>query len=150
MILLITQLKLKIELLLGHFNIHQVTEKLKFRLQGIKIVKSCVEFLRNVLGPDGTWNNMEQRWKNTDREQPKDFEKSYFMGHSYHMVRFRVFAVRSERLTAQGSPGFAPGSIHVGFVVEEVILGKVSLRVLRLFPVSIIPHSFSILVSSGG
>jgi hypothetical protein len=29
--------------------------------------------------------------------------------------------------------GFAPGSIHVGFVVDKVALGQVFLRVLRLF-----------------
>jgi hypothetical protein len=31
------------------------------------------------------------------------------------------------------SPGFAPGSTHVGFVVDKVVLGQVFLRVLR-FP----------------
>jgi hypothetical protein len=31
----------------GLLNIHRLIEKLKFRLQGIKIFKSCVEFLRN-------------------------------------------------------------------------------------------------------
>jgi hypothetical protein len=28
-------------------------------------------------------------------------------------------------------PGFAPGSVHVGFVVDKVALGQVFLRVLR-------------------
>jgi hypothetical protein len=46
-------------------------------------------------------------------------------------------------------PGFAPGSIHVGFVVDKVALGEVSLRVLRFSPVNIIPLSLSKLISSG-
>jgi hypothetical protein len=36
-------------------------------------------------------------------------------------------------------PGFAPGSIHVGFMVDSVALGQVFLRVLRFSPVNIIP-----------
>jgi hypothetical protein len=43
------------------------------------------------------------------------------------------------------SPGFAPGSIHVGFVVDKVALGQVFLS-SSFFPVSIIPPSFSILI----
>jgi hypothetical protein len=46
-------------------------------------------------------------------------------------------------------PGFAPGSIHVGFVVDKVAVGQVFLRVLRFSPVSIIPPSLSKLISSG-
>jgi hypothetical protein len=34
-------------------------------------------------------------------------------------------------------PGFAPGSIHVGFLVDKVALGQVFLLVLRFSPVSI-------------
>jgi hypothetical protein len=33
---------------------------------------------------------------------------------------------------------FAPGSVHVWYVVDEVALGQVSLRVLRFSPVSFI------------
>jgi hypothetical protein len=36
-------------------------------------------------------------------------------------------------------PGFAPGSIHVGFVVDKVALGQVFLRILRFSPSNIIP-----------
>jgi hypothetical protein len=36
-------------------------------------------------------------------------------------------------------PGFAPGSILVGFVVDKVALGQVYLRVLRFSPANIIP-----------
>jgi hypothetical protein len=43
-----------------------------------------------------------------------------------------------------------PGSIHVGFVVDKVVLVQVFLRVLQFSPVSIIPPSFSILISFGG
>jgi hypothetical protein len=46
-------------------------------------------------------------------------------------------------------PGFTPGSIHVGFVVDKAGLGQVFLRVLRFYPVNIIPPSLSKLVSSG-
>jgi hypothetical protein len=36
-------------------------------------------------------------------------------------------------------PGFDPGLIHVGFVVDKVTLGQVFLRVLRFSPVNFIP-----------
>jgi hypothetical protein len=45
-------------------------------------------------------------------------------------------------------PGFATGSIHVGFMVDKVALGQVFLRVLRFSPVDIIPPSLFKLVSS--
>jgi hypothetical protein len=35
-------------------------------------------------------------------------------------------------------PGFNPGSVHVGFVVDKVALGQVFPRVLRFSPVSFI------------
>jgi hypothetical protein len=47
-------------------------------------------------------------------------------------------------------PGFAPGSIHAGFVVDKVALGQVFLRVLRFSPVNIIHPSLFKLISSGG
>jgi hypothetical protein len=37
-------------------------------------------------------------------------------------------------------PGFAPGSIHVGFVADKVSLGQVLLRVLRFSPANISSH----------
>jgi hypothetical protein len=46
-------------------------------------------------------------------------------------------------------PGFAPRSIHVGFVVGKVALGQIFLRVLRFSLVNIIPPSLSKLISSG-
>jgi hypothetical protein len=46
-------------------------------------------------------------------------------------------------------PGFAPGSFHVGFVVDKVALGQVFLRVLWFSPVNIIPPSLSKFISSG-
>jgi hypothetical protein len=36
-------------------------------------------------------------------------------------------------------PGFDPGSVHVGFVVDKVALGQVFPRVLRFSPVNFIP-----------
>jgi hypothetical protein len=35
-------------------------------------------------------------------------------------------------------PGFDPGSVHVGFVVDKVALGQVFLRVLRFSPVNFV------------
>jgi hypothetical protein len=43
-------------------------------------------------------------------------------------------------------PGFAPESVHMGFVVDKVALGRVFLRVLRLSPVHIIPLWLSMLI----
>jgi hypothetical protein len=43
-------------------------------------------------------------------------------------------------------PRFAPGSIHVGFVVDKVALGQVFLQVLQFSPVSL---SLFKLISSG-
>ena len=39
-------------------------------------------------------------------------------------------------------PGFDPGSVHVGFVVNKVTLGQVFSRVLRFSPVNLIPPVF--------
>jgi hypothetical protein len=47
-------------------------------------------------------------------------------------------------------PGFAPGSIHVGCVVDKVALGQVFLRVPQLSPVNIIPPSLTKLKPSVG
>jgi hypothetical protein len=41
------------------------------------------------------------------------------------------------------SHGFAPVSIHVGFMVDKVALGQVFLRVFRFSPVNISFHSRS-------
>jgi hypothetical protein len=46
-------------------------------------------------------------------------------------------------------PGFAPGPINVGFVVDKVALGQVFLRVIPFSPVNIVPPSLSKLISSG-
>jgi hypothetical protein len=53
------------------------------------------------------------------------------------------------RRPAPRRPGFTPGSIRVGFVVDKVALGQVFLRGPRFSPVSIIPPSLSKLISSG-
>jgi hypothetical protein len=57
-----------------------------------------------------------------------------------HFLR-RLVTCLSARRT-----GFAPGSVHVGFVVDEVVF----LRVLRFFRGIIIPPCLPILISSGG
>jgi hypothetical protein len=48
---------------------------------------------------------------------------------------------------SQRRPGFAPGSIHMGFVVDKVSLGQVFLRVLRFTPSNIIPPLLHIQLS---
>ena len=53
----------------------------------------------------------------------------------YHMqwLRRLVAGLSPQR------PGFDPGSVHVGFMVDKVALGHVFLRVLRFSPVNFIP-----------
>jgi hypothetical protein len=46
-------------------------------------------------------------------------------------------------------PGFSSRSVHVGFVVDRVALGQVSVWVLGFSPVSFIPPWLPILISSG-
>jgi hypothetical protein len=46
-------------------------------------------------------------------------------------------------------PGFAPGSIHVGFVVDKVLLGQSFLRVFRFSSVNISFHSVFYTVPKG-
>jgi hypothetical protein len=59
-------------------------------------------------------------------------------------------AVPSLRCVVDGlsllRPGFTPGSVHVGFVVDKVALPQVFLRVTWSSPVSIIPPWLSILI----
>jgi len=52
---------------------------------------------------------------------------------------WRLLAGLSQRKT-----GFYPSQVHVGFVVDEVTTGQVFLRVLLLYPVSIIPRRYVI------
>jgi hypothetical protein len=65
----------------------------------------------------------------------------------------KLWAVPWQRSLVAGlsprRPGFAPGSIYVGFVVDKVTLGQVFLLVLLFSPVNIIPPSLSKLISSG-
>jgi hypothetical protein len=44
-------------------------------------------------------------------------------------------------------PGFTPGSVHVGFVVDKVALGQAFFTVLQFSPVNIIPPWLSILIN---
>jgi hypothetical protein len=48
------------------------------------------------------------------------------------------------------TPGFAPGSVYVGFVVDRAALVQVFIRVLRYSPVNIIPPRFHTYVSRVG
>jgi hypothetical protein len=56
-----------------------------------------------------------------------------------------VQGVRTRHLNAEARE-FAPGSVHVGFVVDKVATGQVFLRVLRFSHVNIIPQWLSILM----
>ena len=49
-----------------------------------------------------------------------------------HLGRAMAQAVSRRHPTAEA--GFDPGSVHVGFVVDEVALGQVVPRVLRFSP----------------
>jgi hypothetical protein len=77
-----------------------------------------------------------------------EYENSYQL--SLRLINYR--AVPWLRSLVAGlpprKPGFATGSIHVGFVVDKVALGQVFLRVIRFSPVNIIPPSLSKLISS--
>jgi hypothetical protein len=57
----------------------------------------------------------------------------------------RAMAQAVSRRPLTWEAGFAPESIHVGFVVDRVVLGQVFLRVLRISPVSIIPPSLQLI-----
>jgi hypothetical protein len=56
-------------------------------------------------------------------------------------------AVSRRPLTAESR---VRARVNVEFVVDKVALGQVFFHVLRFFSVSIIPSSFSKLLSSGG
>jgi hypothetical protein len=83
--------------------------------------------------------------------------RDYFLKHFYYNLLIFVMVKRMvvpwlRSLVAGLSlrrPGFAPGSIHVGFVVDKVALGQALLGVLRFSPVNIIPPSLSKLISYG-
>jgi hypothetical protein len=74
----------------------------------------------------------------------------YHLAHNSRMSKGCIGAVPWLRRLVSGhsprGPGFAPGSIHVRFMVDKVALGQVFLWVLRFSPVDIIPPSFSILI----
>jgi hypothetical protein len=61
----------------------------------------------------------------------------------------RVYTSKEESVS-QRRPGFAPGSVHVGFVVDKVALGQGFLGVLQFAPVRIIPPWLHTHVSPGG
>jgi hypothetical protein len=60
-----------------------------------------------------------------------------------HGSKYYIKAVPWLRRLAAGlpprRPGFDPGSVHVGFVVDKVALGQVFPQVLGFSPVSFIP-----------
>jgi hypothetical protein len=68
---------------------------------------------------------------------------SYFAPNNGHAVAQAV-----SRQPFATKTGKAPGSVHVGIVVDKMALGQIFLRVFQFFPVSIIPPWPSILISS--
>jgi hypothetical protein len=54
------------------------------------------------------------------------------------LAKGRAIAQAVNRLSFQRRHGFAPGSVHVGFVVDKVVLGQDVFRVH--FPLSISFH----------
>jgi hypothetical protein len=43
------------------------------------------------------------------------------------------------KIQTENDTVFAARAVHVGFVVDKMVLGQVSLRALRFYPVSTIP-----------
>jgi hypothetical protein len=71
--------------------------------------------------------------------------------HLHFMVNYTEYARILIFVYHCGGPGFAPGSVHLGFVVDEVALGQgFFFRVLRFTPVSIIPSGLHTYISSAG
>jgi hypothetical protein len=62
--------------------------------------------------------------------------ETYVMYSSVHELWPTVWASGQElcKSFVSRKPGFAPGSIHVGFVVEKVVLGQVFLPNSSIFP----------------
>jgi hypothetical protein len=58
----------------------------------------------------------------------------------------RTIAQAVSRSTLPRRPGFAPGSVHVGFAVDKAALRQVLLRHLRFSPVSVISPRLSTLI----
>lgn len=79
-------------------------------------------------------------------ERGKDFALCEVGANSLNIIRVRFIHPKSvprfRRLVAglsSRSHAFDPTSVHVRFVVDEVTLGHISVRVVRFCPVSIIP-----------
>jgi hypothetical protein len=74
----------------------------------------------------------------------------YILGHALKKISKIWFEFIKVRVTLPchnpSGPGFTSGSVHVGFVAEKVAVGQVSLRFLRISPVSIISPCVSILM----
>jgi hypothetical protein len=71
--------------------------------------------------------------------------KTFFEAVPYLRRLFAVFSLRR--------PGFAPRPVYFGFMLDKMTLRQVFLRILRFFPVRIIPplfHIHSYILSSGG
>jgi hypothetical protein len=54
-------------------------------------------------------------------------------------VCFSKDIIRTKASTIKIGPGFMPGTVHVGFVVDKVALGQNFLQVLQFSPVNVNP-----------
>jgi hypothetical protein len=82
-------------------------------------------------------------------------------GLTYFVVLFLYFLERPEALNLDcrprdyelncvpPEPGFDPGSVHMGFVMDKVALGQVFPRILRFSLVSFIPPVLNYLENRG-
>jgi hypothetical protein len=66
-----------------------------------------------------------------------DLQNVHFMIDKSNWAFGHAMAQVVSRRPLTAETGFAPGSIHVTFVVDKVSLGQVFLRVLRFSPVNI-------------
>jgi hypothetical protein len=71
------------------------------------------------------------------------FKHCHSVSHLVIRIQLSQLYVRAKHRLVAGLPprwpGFDPGSVHVGFVVDKVALGQVFPRVLRFSPVIFIP-----------
>jgi hypothetical protein len=58
----------------------------------------------------------------------------------------KIKNIRKESFHKPRRPGFALGSIHVGFVVDKVALGQALFRFLRFSPVNVITPWLFVLI----
>jgi hypothetical protein len=81
------------------------------------------------------------KWHNVTSNQNYVIKTLYMWSLLNLIIAKLIWAVPWLRQLVPGlsPPGFDPGSVHVGFVVDKVALGQVFPRVFRFSPVNFIP-----------